>query len=164
MLRWIIFLGIYAAFGLYTFQALKTITKNQWIYALFIISSLLIVGNFIYQFSAGDTPNRVLDHGRSLAFGFLIANMVFYLVTIFFIFSEDVVRFFVALYGKLFGSGKEFNVPSRRKFVSALALGLAALPFGALLFGMYKGKYNYCLLYTSPSPRDKRQSRMPSSA
>ena len=25
-------------------------------------------------------------------------------------------------------------------------------------------KYIYCLLYTSPSPRDKRQSRMPSSA
>ena len=31
-----------------------------------------------------------------------------------------------------------------------------------------KGKFTYtitpCLLYTSPSPRDKRQSRMPSSA
>ena len=30
-----------------------------------------------------------------------------------------------------------------------------------------KGEYDYgrtCLLYTSPSPRDKRQSRMPSSA
>ena len=26
------------------------------------------------------------------------------------------------------------------------------------------GKYTNCLLYTSPSPRDKRQSRMPSSA
>ena len=26
------------------------------------------------------------------------------------------------------------------------------------------GKYGICLLYTSPSPRDKRQSRMPSSA
>ena len=25
-------------------------------------------------------------------------------------------------------------------------------------------KFNTCLLYTSPSPRDKRQSRMPSSA
>ena len=25
-------------------------------------------------------------------------------------------------------------------------------------------KWNACLLYTSPSPRDKRQSRMPSSA
>ena len=27
-----------------------------------------------------------------------------------------------------------------------------------------KGEDNNCLLYTSPSPRDKRQSRMPSSA
>ena len=26
------------------------------------------------------------------------------------------------------------------------------------------GTFNSCLLYTSPSPRDKRQSRMPSSA
>ena len=26
------------------------------------------------------------------------------------------------------------------------------------------GELNICLLYTSPSPRDKRQSRMPSSA
>jgi UDP-N-acetylmuramate dehydrogenase len=25
-------------------------------------------------------------------------------------------------------------------------------------------KYNFCLLYTSPSPRDRQKSRMPSSA
>ena len=30
---------------------------------------------------------------------------------------------------------------------------------------LYRGaEYSVCLLYTSPSPRDKRQSRMPSSA
>ena len=28
----------------------------------------------------------------------------------------------------------------------------------------FTGRTNSCLLYTSPSPRDKRQSRMPSSA
>ena len=28
----------------------------------------------------------------------------------------------------------------------------------------YEAKFYDCLLYTSPSPRDKRQSRMPSSA
>ena len=28
----------------------------------------------------------------------------------------------------------------------------------------FRGEYEVCLLYTSPSPRDKRQSRMPSSA
>ena len=27
-----------------------------------------------------------------------------------------------------------------------------------------EGQWQICLLYTSPSPRDKRQSRMPSSA
>ena len=33
-------------------------------------------------------------------------------------------------------------------------------------YDLTKGRivYRYCLLYTSPSPRDKRQSRMPSSA
>ena len=42
--------------------------------------------------------------------------------------------------------------------------------FGEQIFGPTRdwecacGKYKRCLLYTSPSPRDKRQSRMPSSA
>ena len=30
--------------------------------------------------------------------------------------------------------------------------------------GFFKSKSNLCLLYTSPSPRDKHRSRMPSSA
>ena len=37
--------------------------------------------------------------------------------------------------------------------------------FDALKFSeWFSNKYEICLLYTSPSPRDKRQSRMPSSA
>ena len=32
------------------------------------------------------------------------------------------------------------------------------------VMGTIDGEINACLLYTSPSPRDKRQSRMPSSA
>ena len=39
------------------------------------------------------------------------------------------------------------------------AVHLAALPFAAL-FGLFLA----CLLYTSPSPRDRTRSRMPSSA
>ena len=35
---------------------------------------------------------------------------------------------------------------------------------GAKFMPQYRSKYWDCLLYTSPSPRDKRQSRMPSSA
>ena len=35
---------------------------------------------------------------------------------------------------------------------------------GRLLLSKKRAQYERCLLYTSPSPRDKRQSRMPSSA
>ena len=34
----------------------------------------------------------------------------------------------------------------------------------AILIALCENGVNPCLLYTSPSPRDKRQSRMPSSA
>ena len=33
-----------------------------------------------------------------------------------------------------------------------------------MLLSAYKKKSNFCLLYTSPSPRDRQKSRMPSSA
>ena len=45
------------------------------------------------------------------------------------------------------------------------ALSLPAILSGKDVIGQGKtGSGKTCLLYTSPSPRDKRQSRMPSSA
>ena len=37
-------------------------------------------------------------------------------------------------------------LPGRRKFISKLALGFAAIPFTSFLYGMYQGKYNYKVL------------------
>ena len=48
----------------------------------------------------------------------------------------------------------------RRKLMRFLGAKVVLTPRAEKGFGMY----NNCLLYTSPSPRDKRQSRMPSSA
>ena len=53
-------------------------------------------------------------------------------------------------------------------FAGAIAICAMILPgisgsFLLLMMGMYS-VFVSCLLYTSPSPRDKRQSRMPSSA
>ena len=53
---------------------------------------------------------------------------------------------------------------------SQLALGaiFVTLVYGILRFANFATgdmmSFGTCLLYTSPSPRDKRQSRMPSSA
>ena len=52
-------------------------------------------------------------------------------------------------------------------FLFAVLLGFP-IAFTLMAMGIGFGYYAYydatCLLYTSPSPRDKRQSRMPSSA
>ena len=45
-----------------------------------------------------------------------------------------------------------------------LVLGVAAGSADAARYGTLDDAYNCCLLYTSPSPRDQRGSRMPSSA
>ena len=49
---------------------------------------------------------------------------------------------------------------SGNEFASVVSEGVAA---GDITSYVDTGSY-ICLLYTSPSPRDKRQSRMPSSA
>jgi len=65
-------------------------------------------------------------------------------------FGEDIVRLLVGGYNYVAdnffsGSSKKY-IPNRRHFISKLALGLAAIPFASLLYGMYKGKYNYKVL------------------
>ena len=146
MLRWIVFIVIYMVMGFYTLQALKTATRFPWVYYVFMALSLAVLGNFIYQFTWGGEAGRVLSKPKSYAFGFLIAILTFNIITIFFLFSEDIFRFVTAVYAKFFGSSQEFGLPTRRRFLSLMAMGIAAVPFSALLYGMYRGKYNFKVL------------------
>lgn len=145
MLRWVIFILIFAIVDFYSFQAIKTITKDKWIYIGHFAVSVLVVGNFIYQFLQPE-QGRVLTPEKSYAFGFLLTLLALKLVVVPVLFSEDVFRFFSGAYNKFFGTSHVFNMPSRRKFISQLALGIAAIPVASLLYGMYKGKYNFRVL------------------
>ncbi len=146
MLRWIVFVIIYLIMAFYTLQALKTATRFPWVYFVYMAISLAVLGNFIYQFTWGAEAGRVLSRPKSYAFGFLIAMLTFNIITIIFLFSEDLFRFISATYAKFSGSSQEFDLPTRRRFLSLVALGIAALPFSALLYGMYRGKYNFKVL------------------
>lgn len=146
MLRWIIFIAFYLVLGFYALQAIKTASRFPWVYYLFITFSLLVLGNFIFQFSIGEEEGRVLSRAKSYAFGFLLTMLTFKIVTVIFLFSEDIFRLLQGGYQKIFGVTKEFTFPERRRFLSLIAVGIAAVPFGALLFGMVKGKYNFKVL------------------
>ncbi len=146
MLRWVIFIAFYMLLGFYTLQALKTTSRFPWVYYTFITISLLVLGNFIFQFTLGEEQGRVLSRPKSYAFGLLLTMLTFQLITVLFLFSEDIFRFLSALYYRLSGTNKEFTFPQRRRFLSFLAMGIAAVPFSALLYGMYWGKYNFKVL------------------
>ena len=144
MTRWIIFTVIYVLLTIYGFQAIKTVTKYSWIHILYVAIAIIVALNFIYQFT-GATEGRVLSPIKSYAFGFLLSFMALNIVLVPILFAEDIIRGALGLYDKLV-TKEAFFVPSRRKFVSQIALGLAAIPFASLLYGMYRGKYNFRVL------------------
>jgi len=148
MLRWIIFIAIYLLVDFYAFQAFKTLSKSKWMYAIYWIVSLVVLLYFTYQLAINFETKVGLRLSTNKAIGVFLVLFVPKVMVLFFMFGEDVIRTPQALF-KLLVQGDAAGgayFPSRRKFVSQIALGIAALPFGALLYGIYKGKYNYKVL------------------
>lgn len=147
MLRWIIFLTIFIILDFYAFQSVKTTTKNNWIYSLYLLISLLVLGNFIYNFY-GFNRRDGFNHAHAFAIGFLIALVVPKIVLLLSMFAEDVFRIPQAIYHYFTKEEavKGTHLPSRRQFISNIALGIAAIPLASIIYGMYKGKYNFKVL------------------
>jgi len=92
-------------------------------------------------------PSEGFTGTAAVAGGIFAAFFLLALVLGFFLLLEDIVRLVGYGYNKIAGvADTTSHFPSRRKFISGLALGLASLPFGAMLYGMYRGKYNYQVL------------------
>lgn len=145
MIRWIIFISIYLLIDIYAFQAFRTVTKNAWVQWIYFIVSIGLLGLFVYQVSGG-IHGKQLTIFRMYSFGFFLSIFIPKLLIIVFMFGEDIIRMAVGLFSKFGGSDEGFYVASRRKFISSIALGIAAIPFTSLLYGMYRGKYNYQVL------------------
>lgn len=147
MSRFIILAIFYVVLAIYGFQAFRTLFKSPWMhwtYVILFLGALLFLTIKVLTYEPGDAfKGSAAVAGTIFAAFFLLA-----LVLGFFLLLEDVVRLFGFGYNKIVGvsNGDAGYFPSRRKFVSGIALGLAALPFGALLYGMYRGKYNYQVL------------------
>ena len=148
MIRWIIFIVIYSLIDFYAFQAFKTIFKYKWTHFFYWGVSLLIIGYFIYQLSISFDKRIGLTLATNQAIGFFLVVFVPKIVLLLFMFGEDIIRVPLATYRFFFQEKMAGTTyfPARRKFVSQLALFVAAIPFSSLLYGIYKGKYNYKVL------------------
>lgn len=141
-MRWILFIIVYILVDIYAFQAVRTLTKNYWIHGIYLFFSLAILAALLYQFSMMGA-GKVIDIKTMYVFGIFLTLFVPKLIIIIFMFSEDIGRFFIGTFMRVAGSSDTPFMGSRRKFVSTIALGIAAIPFASLIYGMVQGRFNY---------------------
>ena len=142
MIRWIVFLVFVVILEIYAFQAFKTLIKSKWFFVFYYITSAIALAYIVYQLyhfdrSVGQTPKTMMT------MGLLLLLYVPKLLLTIILFGEDIIRFFAGLFGVITKSSSEGFLPERRRFVSQIALGIAAIPFASFLYGITIGKYNF---------------------
>ncbi len=148
MPRWIIPLIIFSVvvfiLEYYAFQAIKTVTKNKIIRWSWLIIGIGVYAYFIYVImttprSAGQTK------AFQLAAGMMLTVIIPKILILAILFGEDLVRWVQKLISWISSSPTQ-PIAGRRKFVSQLALTIAAIPFASFLYGIIQGRYNYKVL------------------
>ncbi|MFZ2283384.1 MAG: metallophosphoesterase [Lutibacter sp.] len=142
MIRWIVFVAFILFLDFYAYQSLRTVTKNKIAFAVYWLLSLSILINFTYKLanfnSAHGFPQTLM-----LAFGLLILSIIPKIFALLVLFGEDIFRIFKGTLNYFSKGEPKAFLADRREFVSKIALGLAAVPFMSVLYGMARGKYNY---------------------
>ena len=144
-MRWFFFIIIYTLIDLYALQAIRTLTKNFWLTGIYLLVSLVVIVSLYFLLNS-NSSTHFSQPPISYLFGIFLALTISKILVIIFMLGEDITRLISGFYFKIFTNEQNFYIPSRRKFLSTLALGVAAIPFSALLYGMIKGKYNFKVL------------------
>ncbi|MFK7948160.1 MAG: metallophosphoesterase [Saprospiraceae bacterium] len=128
----------YISRGVYQATASKTV---QLYYTLFSIITFIIgIATMVTTF-----PNGII--GLSTTKNFIIALMVSVLICEFilavFFLSDDLILLINWWSEKNDNLVDNKDINSRRRFLKTTGLALSSLPFGAFLYGITKGKYNF---------------------
>ena len=147
MVRLIIFIIFVLALDVYALQSFRSVVRNPWVTYGYIAISIVVFGNLIYQGYTLDRSSGI-NSGFYLAFAVFVLVYVPKLVLLVFMFGEDIFRLFEAAVNYFVSKSDESSAlfSSRRKFIGQLALGIAAIPFISILYGITKGKYNFKVL------------------
>ena len=139
----LVFCVIFITFEIYSYQAVKTLIKNNtFLNTYIIISAIIFVGIIFYLLKFDRTKGMTLTNMYTM--GALLLVFVPKIVVTFVMFGEDIVRVFIGTINSFINSDvKQDFLPDRRKFVSQIGLGLAAIPFLSLIYGITIGRYNF---------------------
>ncbi|MFW0739519.1 metallophosphoesterase [Flavobacterium sp. T12S277] len=143
ILKFLILCALLLFIEFYAYQAFRTLIKLRWVLVGYQIISLLLLIFIMYSFSQVD---RSVGQTRQFMFttGLMLLVYVPKIVLTLIMFGEDIFRLGAGIvnYFVYNSSGSE-AIPSRRKFISQIGLGLATVPFLSLIYGIFEGKYNF---------------------
>ena len=144
MIGRILFFAILIAFDLYAYQAFRFLVKGRLGTIVYFTITALVIGGLFWQVSTGDRRQwSAMTQFFIVAFVIMLVSK---LILVAVMFGEDIFRALEGLYYKLSGKTTSYTLPSRRKFISQVALGLATIPFASILYGVVKGRYNFKVL------------------
>lgn len=142
---WIV-LAVYFAVGIYGYQAFRQWFSGGFLRFIYILGFVGVAGGlYYYLWQLADGHISTLVGTPGLFLGGFLAFFVFGAVLALFMLIEDVFRVIQYIMNHIVGLDHEGQsyMPGRRKFMSGLGLLLASVPFGSLLYGMYKGRFEY---------------------
>jgi len=156
MPRWIVPLLVASAIifilEYYAFQAVKTVTKNRIVRWVWMAIGILVYLNLLYViFTTSSNSGQTSQF--QMATGMMITILIPKLFILTVLLGEDIIRFLQKIIS-LLGSSPTKPISGRRKFISQLALVLAAIPFTSFLYGIIQGRYNYKVLKYQLSFKD----------
>lgn len=143
IIRFIILCALFLFIEFYSYQAIRTLIKLRWVLVSYQVISLLILIFIIYSFSQVD---RSVGQTKQFMFttGLMLLVYVPKIVMTLVLFGEDIFRVGASILNYfIYNAPRKEMMPERRKFVSQIALGLAAVPFLSLIYGIFEGKYNF---------------------
>ena len=140
-MNWILFFIFIFFIDFYSYKSIKNINNSKILKYSYFIISIIIVFYFFLEYKI--QPN---GYSKSLSLGLLIAFYSPKFILVLFNLTEDVFRFLIAVYNRLRKRNMVIKLPSRRKFISKLGIGLASIPFVSLNLGMVWGKNNIKVL------------------
>ena len=109
----------------------------------YLLVSLCAFAYLVYSFMRFDR-SQGQTHQTMFTLGLFLLVYIPKIVLTLFLMVEDILRVAVGAYQYFSQTEPNQNfLPTRRKFISRLALAIAAVPFSSIIYGIWKGRYNF---------------------
>jgi predicted MPP superfamily phosphohydrolase len=141
----ILFLETYVYFGFNSSLSGVSVQVFRVVYWVSLATTLVTIFLMFYYFPVlKGKSNWFTANITGLMMGFIGAKIVLVLVFL----GEDLFRggkylFDVVLHRVIKGEESPVSLDSRRKFITQIGIGLAAVPFLSLIYGVIKGRYDF---------------------